>query len=252
MSKKLLAAVAVLGGPDALSAPIVGASPTEVLAGKTETTGTATETVVESDEETDEEGTTTSTTTTTTTETEYSGESEDEPEEEDEEEPAKEEEAVIAARSTSTTRDVLAAVRRLTGATTLGAQLGALQAMHANAARADKLAAKLARVEAASRKATIASKVTSAIKAGLITPAQRAWAIATGTKDETILDGYLANAKPVLAAPVRMPAPKVNGVAANADGLTADEARIAKELGVDPAKLAAFKASGGVTPSITH
>ncbi len=262
----LIAAIAALGGPDALSAPLVGASPSEVIA---EAAGaykkTETSEVTEETESTDEEtGQTTKTTTTTTTESETSGAAEEEEETEPAEEEETEEDAVTSAKlarpapSASTTRDVLAAVRRLTGATTLGAQLGALEAMHANAARADKLAAKVARLETSGRKASVEARVDAAIKSRLLTPAQRSWAIATGTKDPAILDGYLANAKPVVGAEsVRMPAARTHEqgttpVVAGVEGLTADEAKIAKQLGIDPQKLAAFKAQGGATPTITH
>jgi ClpP class serine protease len=259
-----LAAVAALASlatsSDVLSAPVIGATPASVIGAykKTETSE-----VTEETESSDEDaGTTTTTTTTTTTESETTGSAEDdgEGEGEDEESDDDTEDAsteaaapVIAPRaSASTTRDVLAAVRRLTAQASPGAQIGALEALAANAARVTKLERQLAKATAATRKTSIAAKVDQAIRARLLTPAQRAWAIATGTKDESILDGYIANTRPVLAEPVQLaPADAPSASAPAVAGLTAAEASIAKKLHIDPAKLAAFKATGTV-PTITH
>lgn len=252
-----IAAVAALGATDLLASPRIGTSPAEAIGAykKTETS----EVTEETESKDEESGTQTTTTTTTTTESETTDmkESEDDKDPDDDGDDDKDKEgdkdddasksasAVVPTTRPSfstSTRDVLAAVRRITGQTSLGAQLGALEAMAAAAARAVKLDRQLARN-------AVATKVDGAIRAGLLTPAQREWAIAAGTKDASVLDGYLATARPVVAPePVRMPTEKAHAAPA---GVTAEEARIAKNMGIDPTKLAAFKASGGV-PTLTH
>lgn len=155
-------------------------------------------------------------------------------EEEEEEAPSSQAPAAIAARSHSS-RDILAAVRSITGQTSPAAQVGALQALHAEAKRGRKLAVKVAKLEADARASEVAGKVDAAIKAGKLTPAQRAWALATGAKSPEVLDGYLATATRVAPSPVAAPP------VATADGLTESEKKIARAMGISEDKFAAQK-----------
>jgi ClpP class serine protease len=142
--------------------------------------------------------------------------------------------AAIAARSHSS-RDILAIVRSITGQSSPAAQVGALQALAAEAKRGRKLASKIAKLEADARAREVEAKVDSAIKAGKLTPSQRAWAVATGTQSPAVLDGYLATASRV--APV--PAAAAKPVAA--DDLTDTEKRMASAMGLTEAAFAAQK-----------
>jgi ClpP class serine protease len=269
-------AAARVAASDALAAPRIGLGPLAVIGAAGAYKKTEESTVTEETEEMDEEaGTSTETTTTTTTESvtteeekkDGDGDDDDKDGDGDDDEKSsetgsKDASAMIAAARTrastpSTSRDVLAAVRRLTGQSSLGAQIGALEAMSARAQHCAKLERRLEKAEAAGRKASIAAKVDTAIRAGLLTLAQRAWAIATGTKDPAILDGYLVNAKPAVAPALRMPADKPRGSTSQPtptvpNGLTAAEAKVAGILQVDPDKLAAFKANGSKIPTLTH
>lgn len=164
-------------------------------------------------------------------------------EDEDDAEDAVDEEAKAASASarSHSSRDILAAVRSITGQSSPAAQVGALQALHAEAKRARKLAARVAKLEGEGRKAEVAAKVDGAIKAGKLTPAQRAWAIAAGEKSPEVLDGYLATAQriapsPVAAAPVQ-----------SAGTLSATEKKIAASLGISEEKFAAQKNSNART-----
>lgn len=152
----------------------------------------------------------------------------------------------------SSTRDVLACVRELTGAGHPGAQIGALRALVARAAKVPALEARLAKQTAAARKSKVVASVDKAIRASLLTPGQRAWAISAGMKDPAILEGYLANARPVAPPkPLRQPEVLTKAAAKSAQGLTPAEESIAKKMAIDPERLAAFKAKG-VIPTITH
>lgn len=162
-------------------------------------------------------------------------------EDDGEEAPASEAPAAIAARSHSS-RDILATVRSITGQSSPAAQVGALQALAAEAKRGRKLAAKVAKLEADARARDVETRVDAAIKAGKLTPAQRAWAVATGAKSPEVLDGYLATATRVA------PAPAASGKVAADNDLTESEKIIARAMGLTDA---AFAAQKNATPR-TH
>lgn len=160
-------------------------------------------------------------------------EAEDMPAEDEEEDDVP---AAVAARS-HTSRDILAVVRTITGQSSPAAQVGALQALHAAAKRESKLTAKVAKLEAAARGAQVGAKVEAAIKAGKLAPSQRAWALATGTKNPEVLDGYLATAQRIAPAATAAPAP----LPATND-LTDADRKMAKAMGIPEATFAAQKA----------
>lgn len=275
-------AAAAAAAIDILASPHVEGTPSEVRPGATSSVAaykrTETSEVMEETESKDEDdGTETKTTTTTTTESETteskeskdedddgdddSEDSDDDDDKEDDDDDDKDKAAAVAPRvaAGSTSRDVLAAVRTLTGASSVGAQIGALQALADKAARVDVLEKRIAKLKGAQRKTTVAATVDNAIRAGLLTRAQRKWAIAAGTADMSILDGYLKTAKPVVArTALRMPAVDKTSPRAVKDGsptggtLTREEEAVAKTLAIDPSKLAAFKANGSKLPTITH
>lgn len=153
--------------------------------------------------------------------------------------------APVAARST---RDVLAFVRELTGKGSPAEQIGALLALRDTAAKVPTLERKVAKAERVSRKATVERVVDKAIKAGKLTPAQRAWAVSTGLDSPKVLDGYLASASPVVARaplaapPVKSPTSRRTVDANGATSPTPSEITVAKAMGLDPAKLAAHRA----------
>lgn len=148
--------------------------------------------------------------------------------------------AAVAARS-HTSRDILAVVRSITGQSSPAAQVGALQALAAAAKRESKLAVKVAKLEAGARAAQVGAKVDAAIKAGKLTPSQRAWAIATGAKSPEVLDGYLATATRVAPAPTAAPAPVVKPT--GEAELNETETAMADAMGVPRANFAAAKAA---------
>lgn len=152
----------------------------------------------------------------------------------EEEAPASEAPAAIAARSHSS-RDILAIVRSITGQSSPAAQVGALQALAAEAKRGRKLASKIAKLEADARAREVEAKVDSAIKTGKLTPSQRAWAVATGAKSPEVLDGYLATATRVAPTPAAAAKPVA------ADDLTDTEKRMASAMGLTEAAFAAQK-----------
>ena len=156
--------------------------------------------------------------------------------EEEEDAPASEAPAAVAARSHSS-RDILATVRSITGQSSPAAQVGALQALAAEAKRGRKLAAKVSKLEAEAKTREVEAKVDGAIKAGKLTPAQRPWAVATGVASPAVLDGYLATASRVAPEPVSAPP------VATAGGLTESEKKIARAMGIPEDKFAAQKAA---------
>jgi len=158
------------------------------------------------------------------------------PEDEEDDEDETPAAAAAAARSHSS-RDILATVRSITGQSSPAAQVGALQALAAEAKRGRKLAAKVARLEAEGKTRDVEAKVDGAIKAGKLTPAQRAWAVATGVASPAVLDGYLATASRVAPSPVAAPP------VATAGGLTESEKKIARAMGIPEDKFAAQKAA---------
>lgn len=160
------------------------------------------------------------------------GESSEDMPEDDEEE--SEPEASAAAAHSS--RDILAAVRSITGQSSPAAQIGALHALATEAKRAGKLAAKLAKVEGERTKAAHAAKVDAAIKAGKLAPAQRSWAL--GISGE-VLSGYLATVGSVAPKAAALPAP------AQAKGSELSEAdrKVAASLGLTAEAFSKHKAA---------
>lgn len=148
-----------------------------------------------------------------------------------------EEEAPAAnAAAAHSSRDILAAVRSLTGQTSPAAQIGALHALASDAKKAKALAAKLSKVEGDSKRKAHEAKVSAAIKAGKLAPAQRAWALGV---DGKVLDGFLATASPVapakpLAAPPKAEAP---------DTLTDADRKVAASLGLSAEAFQKHKAA---------
>jgi ClpP class serine protease len=178
-------------------------------------------------------------------ETEASEDGKCAPESAEEEAPASEgeepmddegEEPAANAAAAHSSRDILAAVRSLTGQTSPAAQIGALHALASDAKKAKAMAAKLARVEGDSKRKAHEAKVSAAIKAGKLAPAQRAWALGV---DGKVLDGFLATASPVapakpLAAPPKAEAP---------DTLTDADRKVAASLGLSAEAFQKHKAA---------
>ena len=158
------------------------------------------------------------------------------PEDEEDDEDEAPAAAAAAARSHSS-RDILATVRSITGQSSPAAQVGALQALAAEAKRGRKLAAKVAKLEVEAKAREVEAKVDGAIKAGKLTPAQRSWAVATGVASPAVLDGYLATASRVAPEPVAAPP------VATVGGLTESEKKIARAMGIPEDKFAAQKAA---------
>jgi ClpP class serine protease len=156
--------------------------------------------------------------------------SEDMPEDDEEE---SEPEASAAAAHSS--RDILAAVRSITGQSSPAAQIGALHALATEAKRAGKLAAKLAKVEGERTKAAHAAKVDAAIKAGKLAPAQRSWAL--GISGE-VLSGYLATVGSVAPKAAALPAPKAQG-----PELSEADRKVAASLGLTAEAFSKHKAA---------
>lgn len=159
------------------------------------------------------------------------GESSEDMPEDDEEE--SEPEASAAAAHSS--RDILAAVRSITGQSSPAAQIGALHALANEAKRAGKLAAKLAKVEGERTKAAHAAKVDAAIKAGKLAPAQRSWAL--GISGE-VLSGYLATVGSVAPKAAALPAPKAQG-----SELSEADRKVAASLGLTAEAFSKHKAA---------
>lgn len=146
-----------------------------------------------------------------------------------------EEEPAASAAAAHSSRDILAAVRSLTGQTSPAAQIGALHALALEAKKAKGLAAKLAKVEGDSKRKAHEAKVASAIKAGKLAPAQRSWALSV---DGKVLDGFLATASPVAPAkPVA--APKAEAP----DTLTDADRKVAASLGLSAEAFQKHKAA---------
>lgn len=77
------------------------------------------------------------------------------------------------------------AVRSLTGQSSPAAQIGALHALAAEAKKAKTLGARIAKLEGDGKKKAHEAKVASAIKAGKLAPAQKAWALSVDPKRES-------------------------------------------------------------------
>jgi ClpP class serine protease len=160
-------------------------------------------------------------------------ETEEEPAAEDEDEEETEEEPAAAAAHSS--RDILAAVRQLTGQSSPAAQIGALHALAAEAKKAKTLGARIAKLEGDGKRKAHEAKVTVAIKAGKLAPAQKAWALSV---DGKVLDGFLATASGVAPAPLAAPKP-----AADATAITDVDRKVAASLGLSVEALAKHKAA---------
>lgn len=213
----------------------------DVAAKTTETTGSATETVVEKDSETDEDGTTTETTTTTTTETNYSGETDDSEEEEEEETDGKEDADASAARVTPpvaaraapiriTSGDVLVAVREVTGANTPTEQIAAIRGMSSKVASLTKEVRGLKRANA----------VDAAIRSGHLAPAERAFALTLTPRQ---LSAKLATSAPVVRTTPLSVAKDAKPTATVTPATPSAEAvAVARAMGMDPAALETHRA----------
>lgn len=154
----------------------------------------------------------------------------EEPMDDEEEEPA------ASAAAAHSSRDILAAVRSLTGQTSPAAQIGALHALASEAKKAKGLAAKLARVEGDSKRKAHEAKVSAAIKAGKLAPAQKAWALGV---DGKVLDGFLATASPVAPAKPLATPPKAEAP----DTLTDADRKVAASLGLSAEAFSKHKAA---------
>lgn len=185
----------MLGGPSAPTAvkPAAASSDDETTESETVTTETV-----------EKDGTTTTTTESTETtvtpgaddDGDGDGESDDNEDEEDDNGGGDKKDAAIAPlrplAAKATSGDVLAYVRDITGASTPGAQLGALHALAEKAASAEKATKRAEKARAETKKQKHAAKVDSAIRSGKLAPAKRAWALSQTTET---LDGYLATSE---------------------------------------------------------
>lgn len=88
-------------------------------------------------------------------------------------------------------RDILSAVRLVTGKGTLAEQRRALLGMHRELTSLREEAAE-------SRVSAIEARVESAISAGKLAPSQKAFAVKLGKSDPAMLDEYLSGATPIV------------------------------------------------------
>lgn len=102
--------------------------------------------------------------------------------------------AVVDARSKmrASMAPVLKAARRATGQRNVKAIVGALQAMPARLKSADKVVAKVEKLEAANRRSSVNAMLNEAKRAGKVTPAQMSSLREQGMKDPRWLKGHLA------------------------------------------------------------
>jgi ClpP class serine protease len=143
----------------------------------------------------------------------------------------------IAASSTSA--DVLKAVREMTGQTGAAAQLGALYALQAKAAKADKVIADAKKAAKAARKSTLASMVEKAISAGQLAPSQRNWAMGCSVEG---LKAFLKDAPKALVkrAPTAHGTPiKTKQATKTKTAMDQALSAVARATGQDPKALAA-------------
>jgi hypothetical protein len=141
-------------------------------------------------------------------------------------------------------------VREMTGETSPAAQLGALRALSEKASRADKAEKAAARQAAKTKASEHKSLVEASIRSGKLAPSQRSWAMSvTG---ET-LRGYLKNATPnVKTKSTKVGAKPTEEAAGAAPEITATMAKVARTLGIDPAKVAKHHAELKAKGIVTH
>lgn len=174
-----------------------------------------------------------------------SGDVSDEDDDDEDEEGEDSEEEKKAAKSTVS--DLVAAVRSLTGETSLSAMIGALHAQRVAYKSTKSLRARVAELEAAAHKTRVEKLVASAIKEGKLAPAQKSWAINAGVKDIEMLSGYLKSAPAQISTPdasFAMPEPMApKDITRPAAGVTKEEAEIAAKMNINLDDLAAHKSA---------
>jgi ClpP class serine protease len=89
---------------------------------------------------------------------------------------------------------IVAAARRITGKSNTDEIVGSLEALGHARERAAQLGARVERLERESRRAKVERMVNAAVRAGQITPAQRAWATDLGMTAPKSLKSYLETA----------------------------------------------------------
>lgn len=134
-------------------------------------------------------------------------------------------------------RDLLAEL----GVKTPAEALGKVKGLAAVAANASKLETQLAEVRAKQLSADIAGVISAAEREGKVVPAQVAQLTAMGQTSLEQLKAFLAVAPRVVPAAKTEPAPGATG---DLTGLSAEDLSVARQLKVDPKKIAEARAAG--------
>lgn len=129
----------------------------------------------------------------------------------------------------------------LTERQTLAEAVGEIAAMKQAREQVVALGAKVAELEGAAREREIVAMVEGAMKAGKISPAMKQWALDLGKKpDGAVSLKTFVEAAPVLAQPEVKTPPTKSEI--SVIELTADDKAVAEAMGIEPEKLATFKA----------
>lgn len=122
----------------------------------------------------------------------------------------------------------------LTGKGSPAEALGVIQAWKGAAEKVATLSAKVQELEAAKVEAEVVALVDGAVAEGKATPAQRDVLLSMGRKDVVSLKAFV-EASPVIAPAAEAMAPATE--AGETVALSAEELRLAKKMGSDPAKV---------------
>lgn len=144
-----------------------------------------------------------------------------------------------------------AALMSATSATTVSEALGKVEGWKAAAAQHTELSKKFAELEVTSKKASLASMLDAAVKEGKVAPAELELLTSMGEADPKKLEAYLSVKPKVIAIPAVAPGTGTTTGAGNVATLSDAEREVARQMGTDPAKLAASMAKyGSVIPVI--
>jgi len=138
----------------------------------------------------------------------------------------------------------MAKLNAITGRSTFGESLGAVQSWKESAATVGTLSAKITELEQKGRESEVLSLVEQGVKDGKIAPAQKEMWLATGKKDPDFLKGFLSTAANVV--PSKESAAKEKPSAENGALLSDEQRKAAIKLGInDPKMLDAIASSMG-------
>lgn len=160
---------------------------------------------------------------------------------------------LLGLAETATEAEALAAFQRLqasqaellalAGKPTSAEALGVFSAWRAAAGQVETLTAQVAQLRQAESARELETIIASAKAAGKLPPAMEGWARELGTTNLAALRSYVEAAVPLVqAGAVAQPATGAGGVTVT---LTAEEAQVAKQMGLDPKFVAAHKAAAG-------